>query len=35
MRDPVCNMDVKAETAAAQEQFEGQTYYFCSRGCAG
>jgi Cu+-exporting ATPase len=34
MKDPVCNMDVKPETAAAQEQYEGQTYYFCGKGCA-
>ncbi|MBF8305920.1 MAG: silP, partial [Acidobacteria bacterium] len=34
MKDPVCNMDVQPETAAAQEQHEGQTYYFCGKGCA-
>ncbi|MGH9783205.1 MAG: heavy metal-binding domain-containing protein, partial [Terriglobia bacterium] len=34
MKDPVCNMDVTAETAVAQEQFAGKTYYFCGKGCA-
>jgi Cu+-exporting ATPase len=34
MKDPVCNMDVSPETAAAQEQHQGHTYYFCCTGCA-
>ncbi|MEO8049650.1 MAG: heavy metal translocating P-type ATPase [Acidobacteriota bacterium] len=34
MRDPVCGMDVQPESAAASETHDGQTYYFCSKGCA-
>lgn len=34
MKDPICNMDVSAETAAAREQYQGETYYFCSPSCA-
>ena len=33
MRDPVCGMQVEAETAAAAWDHEGTTYYFCSVGC--
>ncbi|GAA4154195.1 hypothetical protein GCM10022286_01430 [Gryllotalpicola daejeonensis] len=32
-RDPVCGMTVSPETAAASFEHEGETYYFCSRGC--
>ena len=35
-KDPVCGMDVNPEVATAQglsSQHEGQTYYFCGRGC--
>lgn len=32
--DPVCGMDVVPEEAAASVEFEGETYYFCSAGCA-
>lgn len=32
-KDPVCGMDVDTQTAAAQAQHEGKTYYFCSEGC--
>lgn len=34
--DPVCGMEVSPEVAGAQglrSDHEGQTYYFCSRGC--
>jgi Cu+-exporting ATPase len=34
--DPVCGMDVNPEIAAAQgltSDVDGQTYYFCGRGC--
>lgn len=34
MTDPVCGMKVDPATAAATVEFEGQTYYFCSKGCA-
>ncbi len=32
-RDPVCGMIVDPEKAAASWIFEGQTYYFCCKGC--
>jgi YHS domain-containing protein len=32
-RDPVCNMQVDAKSAAGQSQYQGQTYYFCSQDC--
>ena len=32
-RDPVCGMDVSAQTAAGVEQRDGGTYYFCSKSC--
>lgn len=28
--DPVCGMQVKADTAAAHSNYNGKTYYFCS-----
>jgi P-type Cu+ transporter len=31
--DPVCGMEVEADTAAGSFEFRGTTYYFCSRGC--
>ena len=31
--DPVCGMTVNPETAAGSVEFEGKTYYFCSRHC--
>ena len=34
--DPVCGMQVNPEVAAAQglsAEHEGETYYFCGRGC--
>lgn len=30
--DPVCGMEVDTNTDL-QVEYEGQTYYFCSRGC--
>jgi len=33
-RDPVCGMNVEAARAAATRQYAGNTYSFCSRGCA-
>jgi len=32
-KDPVCGMEVDPQKAPAQSEYEGQTYYFCSRGC--
>lgn len=31
--DPVCGMQVEEQSAAATSEHQGQTYYFCSRGC--
>jgi Cu+-exporting ATPase len=33
-KDPVCGMNVKPDSAAGMETYQGQTYYFCSQGCA-
>lgn len=33
VKDPVCNMDVDPKTAAAKMEYQGKTYYFCSKGC--
>jgi len=33
MKDPVCGMHVDPAKAAGTSQHEGQTYYFCSKGC--
>lgn len=32
-KDPVCGMDVDPKTAAGKSDYQGKTYYFCSRGC--
>ena len=31
--DPVCNMTVEEDEAAATAECDGKTYYFCSVGC--
>jgi P-type Cu+ transporter len=33
MKDPVCHMDVSPTSAAGRTEYEGETYFFCSRGC--
>jgi Cu+-exporting ATPase len=33
VKDPVCGMEIDPATAAASEEYEGTTYYFCSQGC--
>lgn len=33
VKDPVCGMDVDPQQAAATEEHEGQTFYFCSHDC--
>jgi P-type Cu+ transporter len=33
-KDPVCGMQVKPDSAAGTETYQGETYYFCSKGCA-
>ena len=32
-KDPVCGMDVDPATAQHKAEYNGQTFYFCSRGC--
>ncbi|MDF7664227.1 heavy metal translocating P-type ATPase [Bifidobacterium sp. ESL0763] len=34
VKDPVCGMMIDPKTAAASLEHDGQTYYFCSQGCA-
>lgn len=29
-KDPVCGMEVTAESAAGKSEYKGKTYYFCS-----
>lgn len=31
--DPICGMSVTPGSAAGETEFEGQKYYFCSKGC--
>jgi Cu+-exporting ATPase len=31
--DPVCGMPIRPQEAAASEEHDGQTFYFCSTGC--
>lgn len=31
--DPVCQMEVDVQIAAAQITYQGRTYYFCATGC--
>ena len=31
--DPVCGMQVDEKQSAAQSDYQGQNYYFCSQGC--
>ncbi|MBT4510874.1 MAG: HAD-IC family P-type ATPase, partial [Chloroflexi bacterium] len=33
VKDVVCGMDIDPETAAAKEEYKGQTYHFCSTMC--
>jgi Cu+-exporting ATPase len=33
VKDPVYGMEIDPATAAAFEEYEGQTYYFCSQSC--
>jgi Cu+-exporting ATPase len=32
--DPVCGMSVRPADAAGNQQYQGETYYFCGPGCA-
>jgi YHS domain-containing protein len=31
--DPVCGMKVDEKKAAATQEYQGKTYYFCAAGC--
>ena len=31
--DPVCGMQVDPAKAAGTSEYQGQTHYFCSKGC--
>jgi YHS domain-containing protein len=31
--DPVCKMEVDIDSAPAQSEYKGTTYYFCAPGC--
>jgi len=33
VKDPVCGLDIDPNTAAASEEHQGKTYYFCSHAC--
>lgn len=33
VRDPVCGLMVGPEWAPAKSEYEGKTYYFCTRDC--
>ena len=33
VKDPVCGMDVKPDSAAGKYEHEGVTYFFCNPGC--
>jgi YHS domain-containing protein len=33
VEDPVCGMQITIETAPAQTEYNGEIYYFCSKGC--
>ncbi len=33
VKDPVCGMQIDPSSAAASEESEGRTYYFCSQAC--
>jgi len=35
VNDPVCGMEIDPNSAAAQQESGGRTYYFCSQHCAG
>ena len=32
-QDPVCKMEVDAQSAAGRSEYKGETYYFCSQSC--
>ncbi|MBI5642365.1 MAG: YHS domain-containing protein [Deltaproteobacteria bacterium] len=32
-RDPVCKMEINRDDAAAESEYKGRTFYFCSEEC--
>ena len=34
VRDPVCGMEIEPQSAFAEREHMGQTFYFCSQSCA-
>jgi YHS domain-containing protein len=32
-KDPVCGMDVEEQKAAGTSQYQGRSYFFCSKSC--
>ena len=33
VRDPVCGMMIEPQDAVSEQEFEGNTYYFCNHSC--
>jgi Cu+-exporting ATPase len=33
VKDAVCGMEIDPKSAVATEDYEGETYYFCSESC--
>jgi len=33
VNDPVCGMTIEVDSAAAQEEYQGKTWYFCCDSC--
>jgi YHS domain-containing protein len=33
VKDVVCGMEIDPKNAAGMSEYQGQTYYFCSKGC--
>jgi P-type Cu+ transporter len=33
VKDPVCEMDIEPQDAAATSEYKGKTYFFCAQGC--
>jgi YHS domain-containing protein len=33
VKDPVCGMTIRPQDAGGSSEFNGQTVYFCSKGC--
>jgi Cu+-exporting ATPase len=33
VKDPVCGMEIRPADAVASEEYDGQTFYFCSKAC--